>query len=161
MRHWGQTLSVFSVHLVYCSCRDDPKMLQTVQITQHLHVSNSQAPPRLKLGEARRTKGDSCRPLGGTAGCSIHQHEGGDNLDVPLSTSGQQQSETSVKWQCALRVSAKLKLSPQFSPFAQSACDANYTPWHVRERKGDEEEGESVKGTKGKKTTGRESGGVD
>lgn len=74
-----------------------------------------------------------------------------DNLDMLLSRSGQQQSGNSVKWLCALRVSAKLKLSPQFSPFAHWSYDTNYAPRYVKGRKGRQGGKKSVKRTRGKK----------
>lgn len=58
-----------------------------------------------------------------------------DNIDMLLNTSGQQQSGTSVIWLRACRVSVKLKLSPQLSPFTQWSYGANYAPY-VKGRQG-------------------------
>jgi len=74
------------------------------------------------------------QPQGGSAGCSmdiLHRAPSvwlRDNLDMPLGTSGQQQSETSVKWLCALRVSAKL-LSGQTLNFRYNAFVVTCLLW--------------------------------
>lgn len=74
-----------------------------------------------------------------------------DNIDMLLNTSGQQQSGTSVIWLRACRVSVKLKLSPQLSPFTQWSYGANYAPY-VKGRQGGRK---SVRGAHRRKNKSR------